>query len=236
MHDMLTSLCGVVEHLPTDTRFIVPRELAPYHVDSLAMLGIGADRLVPFDISDVEESPRAWKLERLWFSPGPTGPTASPAALAWLRDAGIASLDAAPEPPHRLLYLSRRRTRYRQVVNEDEVAARLVDLGFEVHTPEDYTLRDQIALFAEAKVVVGAHGAAHANMVFSPPGLVLVAIHCSDVDKFFHNMSLALGHEYWYMLGEDVPNGTDINPDIFVPMDKLERITSLALTSAHGRR
>ena len=231
IHDMLTSLYGVTEHLPPDTRYIVPRDLQPFHVDSLAMLGIGADRLVTFDVRDDQESPRSWKLERLWFSPGPIGPTPSPKALAWLRTAALDSLDAEPAPPHRLVYTSRRRTRYRRIVNEDEVSEYLVGRGFEVHVPEDYTLREQITLFAEAKVVLGAHGAAHANTIFSRPGLVLVAIQNSDVDKFFHNMSLALGNEYCYMLGDDVPNGSDINDDIFVPLDKLERITSLALSA-----
>jgi hypothetical protein len=234
-HDVLLSLFAVAEHLPPGTRFIVQPELRDYHRDSLGMLGIGEDRLVTFDVAREQEAPRSWLLERLWFSPGPIGPTASPDALAWLREQAVASLDTRPRRAHRLLYVSRGRARHRRVVNEDEVSAYLADRGFEVHVLEDYTLHEQIALFAEAKAVVGPHGAGHANMVFSPPGLVLVDLLGSEVNKCFHNMSLAIGHDYWYTFGDDVPSGSVYTDDISVPLDKLERITSLALPDGDGR-
>ncbi len=232
LQDVLVSLYGVFPHLPSGTRFIVAPDLRPFHLESLAMVGVAPEQLVTFDPRNEEHATRAWRLERLWYSPGPIGACASPGALAWLHSAGLALLDSAPRPAHRLLYISRRQALYRRAVNEDEVITYLADHGFEFHTLEDYSLREQIALFAEAKVVIGPHGAGHTNMIFSPRGLVVVDILNSDVNKCFHNMCLTLGHEYWYMLGDDVPGPSNYTDDIFVPLDKLARVTSLALASA----
>ena len=238
LHDVLVSLYGVSPYLPSGTRFIVAPDLRPFHLESLSMVGIAPEQLITFDPRSEEYPTRAWRLERFWYSPGPIGACASSGALEWLGAAGLASLDSAPRPPHRFLYISRRQVLYRRAVNEDEVIAYLADHGFEFHTLEDYTLREQIALFAEAKVVMGPHGAGHTNMIFSPRGLVVVDILNGDVNQCFHNMCLTLGHEYWYMFGDDIPDPSknvqrpSKYDDIFVPLDKLARVTSLALASA----
>ena len=121
-------------------------------------------------------------------------------------------------------------------MNEEEVFAYLAGRGFEFHTLEDYSLKEQIALFAEAKVVMGPHGAGHTNMIFSPQGLVLVDILGSEVNKCFHNMCLTLGHEYWYMLGDDIPGPSKYTDNIHVPLDKLASIKSRALASVSRSR
>jgi hypothetical protein len=69
-------------------------------------------------------------------------------------------------------------------------------------------------------------------MIFSPRGLVVADILTSEVNKCFHNMCLTLGHEYWYMLGDDVPGPSRYTDNIFVPHDKLAELTSRALASA----
>ncbi len=112
--------------------------------------------------------------------------------------------------------------------------AYLLDRGFEVHELEDYGYREQISLFADASVVVGPHGAAHTNMLYAQPGMVLVDILGSLVNKCFHNMALTLGHEYWYVFGEDIPSGRAYTDDIFLPLEKLDSIVSLALTGDSG--
>lgn len=64
----------------------------------------------------------------------------------------------------------------RRVVNEDEMLALLRGRGFEVVDPGRMSVREQIACFASASVVVSPHGAALANLVFSPPGALVVEL------------------------------------------------------------
>jgi capsular polysaccharide biosynthesis protein len=228
-HDVLLSLFGLFAHLPATTRFVVPPGLRPFQLDSLAMLGITPAQLVTFDDRASEHGDSSWRLDRLFFSPGPIGASVSASALAWLRAIALEYAGAADRRPHRRLYISRRRARYRRIVNETEVVGYLLGRGFEVHELEDYGYREQISLFADAEVVVGPHGAAHTNMLFAQPGMVLVDIFGSLVNRCFHNMALTLGHEYWYVFGEDIRRAHA--KDIYLPLEKLDSIVSLALTS-----
>ena len=68
------------------------------------------------------------------------------------------------------LYISRRGTKLRQIVNEDEIIAGLKRLGFEVFQSKWDNHPEQIAAFSGAEVVVGAHGANMTNIIFSSPG------------------------------------------------------------------
>ena len=233
-HDVLLSLFGVLPHLPETTRFIVPAGLRPFQMDSLAMLGITPGQLVTFEPRASEHGDWSWRLDRLFFSPGPIGASASAPALAWLRAVGLEYAGATDPRPHRRIYISRRRAHYRRIVNETEVVAYMLDRGFEVHELEDYGYREQIALFADASVVVGPHGAGHTNMLFAQPGMVLVDILGSLVNKCFHNMALTLGNEYWYVFGDDVPSSRSYTGDIVLPIEKLDATVSLALSGESG--
>jgi hypothetical protein len=233
-HDVLLSLFGLLPLLPPTARFIVPPGLRPFQIDSLAMLGITPGQLVTFEHRASEHGDSSWRLDRLFFSPGPIGASASASALAWLRATALEYAEATERRPHRRLYISRRRAHYRRLVNETEVVAYLLDRGFEVHELEGYGYREQISLFADARVVVGPHGAAHTNMVYAQPGMVLVDILGSLVNKCFHNMAVTLGHEYWYVDGKDIPSGRAYTDDIFLPLEKLDSIISLALAGDSG--
>ena len=204
-HDVLLSLHGLLPHVPATTRFIVPAGLRLFQLESLAMLGIAQDQLVTFEQRASDHGDWSWRLDRLFFSPGPIGASASAAALEWLRAVGLEYAGATNPRARRRLYISRRHAHHRRIVNETEVVTYLLGHGFEVHELEDYGYQEQISLFADASVVVGPHGAGHTNMLFAQPGMVLVDILGSLVNKCFHNMALTLGDDYWYILGDDRP-------------------------------
>ena len=65
------------------------------------------------------------------------------------------------------IYISRRLTQHRRMLNEDEFVAELSRLGFVVVVLESLSFAAQVDLFSNAEVVVGAHGAGLTNLVFS---------------------------------------------------------------------
>jgi hypothetical protein len=67
---------------------------------------------------------------------------------------------------NRKLYISRRDTKARQLVNEDEIIILLDSLGFEILNLSELSFARQVDKFAEAKVIVGGHGAGLANIIF----------------------------------------------------------------------
>jgi capsular polysaccharide biosynthesis protein len=83
---------------------------------------------------------------------------------------------AIQDQPARRIYLGRSsETAYsgRTITNEAELQAALVKRGFKIIDPATLTYPDQIALFADAEIVVGAHGSAFANLIWSRAGTVV---------------------------------------------------------------
>lgn len=73
-------------------------------------------------------------------------------------------------------YASARGAFVRQLANAAAAESLAESLGFTVIAPEQLSWRQQVALFANARVVAGEHGSAMKNTLFSPPGTVTVVI------------------------------------------------------------
>jgi hypothetical protein len=218
IHDSLLKLYLVREHLPDDTKFIVPPELEPFQYDSLRALNIDKEQLSYF------RGDECWDIESLYFSPPTTQSGAdAPEADAWLREELLEYNDARSGSATRRLFVSRDRAKHRRLINDKEVATFLASYGFETCLLEGMSLRDQVRLFSCAEVIVAAHGAGLTNMLFAPPGIPVIDIlEPLEVNHCYWNMSEALGHEYWYILGDSVSN-EGMYPNISLPLDKLHR-------------
>jgi capsular polysaccharide biosynthesis protein len=127
--------------------------------------------------------------------------------------------------PGRRLYVTRGSSKNnRAVLNEAEVTAALEARGFESVNPASLTIDDEIRTFAEADVVVSAHGGALSNIVFMNPGsLVIELFPASHVMPYYWKISGTVpGLAYRYLCGigpEREPNRTkmlvtDITVDI----------------------
>ncbi len=88
-----------------------------------------------------------------------------------LRDAfGITSVENNsndPESQGRKLFISRK-DQDRIPINEAEVEALLVGLGFEVLVLDRMSAQEQVSIFSHAKIIVGVHGAGLSNIVWAP--------------------------------------------------------------------
>lgn len=80
----------------------------------------------------------------------------------------------------RRVYLSRRGQSMRVMVGEAAFERALTARGFIIVRPETLSAGEQIALMRDAKIVVGASGAALANAVFLPRGARVVEIQPSN--------------------------------------------------------
>jgi len=220
LHDTLERLFRVQEHLPEDIRYIVPANLGPLQLETLRLVGIRQDQLVPFDGEEV------WELETLYFSNRTTNSGSDRReADEWLRDKIFEAYQVESAAATRRLFVSRRIAAKRKVINEPAVEEYLEQFGFEICTPETLSFREQVELFSQAKVVVSTHGAGLTNMLFAPAGLVVVdMIPASKMDNsyVFWTMSVELRHHYWYFVVEDVPGG-----DARVPIEKLAKTIEL---------
>lgn len=139
----------------------------------------------------------------------------------------------------RRLYVPRR-SGTRRIVNEPEIARLLENHGFE--TVDFRQVADDRALFSEAEIVCGPHGAGLANVVFCQPGATLLELMPSNhVFPFYYSAARAGGLDYWALLGQ--AEDSALQDDFVPPTDahftvnpcKLEEILA-ALPRAGGER
>ena len=220
LHDTLERLPGVIDSVPDTVQFIVPATLTPLQLETLRAVGIDESRLEFFS------GRQPWELEELYFAPAMSnsGSHRRDADL-WLRDRLLDAYGVAPTRACRRIFVTRRGIAHRHTVNEDAVEAALRAYDFETVMPETSSLREQVQLFAEAETVVATHGSALTNILFSPPGLAvldMVPPAMVDLAHIFWGMAEELGHEYWYLLADAVERPGARQPDVRVPIDKLE--------------
>lgn len=105
--------------------------------------------------------------------------------------------------PSRRLYIDRRSSEHRRLSNEAELIQPLLDRGFEILALESMTLQEQIAAFAEASIVVGAHGAGLTNVLFSLPGVTVIELMMdSYVNWCFRNLAALKQAKYGCVIGK----------------------------------
>jgi capsular polysaccharide biosynthesis protein len=177
------------------------------------------DRLLPFEEEMLHalKIPRAkWlqcsknfvhQFERLVVPVMPAPIWKVPAwVCAWLRSL-FPVQNGGPEK----IYISRRNTSRRRLVNEIELEAKLQAAGFVSLQAERFSVVEQARLFSSARCVVSCHGAGLTNMVFAPPNSLLVELLHPDIviRPAFQYLAPSAGLRYAAVMGlrtqESVP-------------------------------
>jgi hypothetical protein len=148
-------------------RYLLEEKSARVLYEALDILGVPTDKfhLVPRDRAP------AYRCATLRAATAPPFTDAWP--TAFLHELFLP--DPPTTAPSRRIYARREGPR-RSVINEDEVIALLESLGFEIVALEGRPVREQAAMFADAEVIVSAHGASLANLVFARPGARVVEL------------------------------------------------------------
>jgi capsular polysaccharide biosynthesis protein len=124
--------------------------------------------------------------------------------IDWLR--GRLARCLATEAPQELLFLSRKDSATRVLLNEDELAEALAALGFRTLVAGEVSVAEQIAAFSRARVVVGAHGAGLTNLVFAPHGALVVEITSANIAHMddFRVIAQTLGQRVITLVSDDL--------------------------------
>jgi tetratricopeptide (TPR) repeat protein/capsular polysaccharide biosynthesis protein len=105
------------------------------------------------------------------------------------------------------LYISRAKAHHRRVLNERAVLDLLDQFGFVTVELEALSFAEQIALFAQAEVIVAPHGGGLTNLIFCDRGTrVLELFSPNYVRHYYWVISQALSLEHWFMTGEPFPS------------------------------
>ncbi len=202
--------------------YAIPEAPHPAHLEALRHLGIGDGQLIQMGPTD-----RIY-VEDLILPSLPERRGNPPAwACRFLRDRFLPLADeASVERPNRI-YVGRRGTR--EVTNQNAVDAVLARHGIATVHPGEHSLGAQVALFQNADLVVGPHGAGLANVVFAAPGTHVVEIFSPNyVNVCNASVASRLDLRYAYLIGEGErpPSGVDpfhVYEDITVDVERLDR-------------
>lgn len=114
----------------------------------------------------------------------------------------------------------------RRLANEAELEAALAKIGFVAIDPQRLTVFEQVKQLSAAQFVVAPHGAALTNMIFAPPGgLMLELFHPRHKNNCFVNIAAACGLHYKGLdgkpLGRSERRTLEYSIDILGVLEKL---------------
>ena len=149
-----------------------------------------------------------------------------PWATAILRRFMLPARDTTLHTPDRI-FISRRKALGRQIANENEVIRYLEAYGFVSVCLEEWTVAQQVQLFASVKAVISPHGAGLANLAFCRKGTLVIEIfHIRHIVPTYWMISNHNKLDYYMMYGQEVETEQDQFPgltDFSVNLDRLEQ-------------
>ena len=208
--------------------YYVGSPVRAYQIESLEMLGIPRQRILA----------RAVRADRLLVAIRDRAlDYDSPLFTFAGRSLAPSQRPSDAQTNGRRLFVSRTGATHRRLLNEAEAAAALEGVAqVELVTTDGMSLADEIALFREAELVVGGHGAGLSNLVFAPRGTSIVDLASSTYwDSLFAQASAVMGHSYALVRGRTrgVRLGVPASMhDFEIDVDRLVEVVRSAVDAA----
>lgn len=144
------------------------------------------------------------RFRKLFYAPGLSGDAVRPSpAIARFFEDDLDDASAALSDPPKRIYLTRGDNPRRRLVNEELVTHALRARGFTLLNPGDLTVREQRHLFRHCELVVGPHGAAFTNLLYTRSCAGVVELF---PDRYMHvgvqRIANLKGFPYGFVLGK----------------------------------
>ena len=211
-------------------KLLVPDNRLSFQVSSLSRLGFHAEDI----LSSRDYSHCVAKRLIAISHPKAGSRNQSGRVSAWicerLRDALMSPEQKNASGNDRLrLYISRGdNTNQRVLVNESKLLNRLVSRGFRSVELSKLSFDEQVDLFARAEAVIGVHGAGLSNLVFAPPGCLVIEIAGqSYCPTMFEEIAAHRCQRYSRLLCEQIENGWPENSKKDIRLDDEQLVALL---------
>ncbi len=209
-----------------DLRFLTCADSTPFHHPMREFFGLTGERVAfaPPDGGPV-------LCERLVIPATPVilaGEVLQPAAVAGLRRFAAARTVSGGVGEH--LFISRSLAARGRLADEAPLAEALQARGFAILHLERMDFAAQVAAFLGARTIVGLHGAGLANMVFSPPGAVVVEIMdgAPPHPPFFERLAAGCGNHFLRVPAQGPLNGASLTVDTRAVLAAVDRALAMS--------
>lgn len=210
---------------PQPDRWYVPEAL-PFQGELLDRLGVKPDQRL-----DAASYPHVRAAELIVPGLPATSEKNPPWVVAWLRSRLLPGVDVSG--PRSRIYVTRGASPHNRAVRNDAAVRELLaSYGFVHVDPGALSVEEQIGTFARAELIVAAHGAALANLVFCSPATRVIELFPAGylLPDYWRLASGVPGLEYRYLSapGRSRPGlrnrGAAIVADIDVDLPALRRL------------
>jgi capsular polysaccharide biosynthesis protein len=208
--DALTKLQGV-ERYATETgtvpELVVPESLSSWMERSLVLAGYDRSDCILWD-GNTRTFDRVVvpSIRREVDAP-------SIDALRWLSQRMKQNANPVDREWSSRVYISRRKARNRQVLNERGLVEQLEPLGFEKYVLETLSIDEQISLFSQADAVFGLHGAGFTNTMFAENVTVIELFGSTVFSTVYYHIASGLGFDYGAIQSPAVARDVAVDPD-----------------------
>lgn len=200
------------EHLPSETKLLLPDHDLPYFRESLDLLGL----TVPEERIIRLQNHRYYRFDQLHYSAKrhvgliPSLAAVTEVRKRLLQNAGTASTN--PQLPKRL-YISRRQAPTRRSANEDALEAMLQNFGIVTICAETLNLNEKIQLFQQADLIIATHGGGLTNLLFCAPGTTVLEVFTPNyVTPCFWCLSSQLKLQHHCIMAGQAADGQTLMP------------------------
>jgi capsular polysaccharide biosynthesis protein len=154
---------------------LINQDLKKFQREYLELLGIGSDKLIQLP------RPQFIQCKDLFVPTMFRNHAVMREGIDWLRNRLSEYMRPSTFFSSRL-FISRADSSGRKLMNEEELFAKLEKMGFQNLVLGEMTVREQIAAFAGAEIIVGPHGAGLTNIVFAPFTAAIIEINSTFIE------------------------------------------------------
>ena len=228
MFDMLPKIKLCSEHYSlNDINYFYTPNLTDFQKDTLSVLAINENRIinskkfrhVQADELLVVDHPNYYKgyiLKQNKFQPT--------WVIKWLRDTYLTHEKKFNVNKKIFIDRTDSTSKHCQIQNESEVSNFLKNKGFSKYQLTKLSFFEQVYLFRNAEVIVGAHGAAFANLVFCKPKTKVIEIRpCIHPNTVYESISYINDLNYQLIQTKKIDENQKRLGDIYLPIKELEQ-------------
>ncbi|WP_177217124.1 glycosyltransferase family 61 protein [Pedobacter insulae] len=128
------------------------------------------------------------------------------------------------------IFISRKNASGRRGYNEDEIYARLEKYGFKLYFPEDHAMSEQISIFNNAELIIGATGAAFTNILFCNDQCKVVCLTNYKLNlSIFSTIAKYVGVEMIYLFDKDLilNEDSDLHEPFTIDLHEIDQTIAL---------
>lgn len=187
-----------------------------FQKEALTLLGINENKII-----EATKHPHI-TAENIFCSTHPGQPVHIPYwIIQFLRDSFLKF--RKEKNAYKKVFLSRKDSRQRRLLNEDAVFEQLEKLGFKRLVLSELNFIDQVSIFATAEVVISPHSAGLANLVFGNKNCKVIQLFGGKNEwPLYHALAVRMGMNYHFLTAEKSENNNKRNySDFYINPDEI---------------